>query len=265
MSIPFDPGFDLKKMDDWQKADDLLALAWETDSVVQKKRLARQAMELNPKNIEAYYVLANAHSSFEKKEEFYLKGISLFKEQYDEEYFKENKGHFWGLLETRDFMRLQADYGFALWENGNREKAVQCLEELLNLNPNDNQGLRYSLVNWYLFLERYADALKIIKDYKEDTACMQYSSLFLAIKQKKTDKEIQKQFDRAVGANPHVIPFLIHLQELPAETADSYGYGDESEAEMYCFDAMELWDNDEDAQKKLIELVDALIDEEDLE
>lgn len=265
MSIPFNPDFVEENFEKREKANMLLEQAWETESVVQMKRLARQAMELDPQNIEPYYVLAKAHSSFEKKEEFYLKGIELFKEQYDEEYFKENTGHFWGLLGTRDYMRLVADYSLSLWENGQREKAVKLLEELIVLNPNDNQGLRYSLVTWYLILGEYDKAQKIIKKYKDGSAFMEYSALFLAMKLKKSAREIEKLFNRAVDSNPHVIPFLLHLDELPEEIANSYSPGDEAEAEMYCFDALPLWDGDEDVSAKLTELIDEVIDEEDFE
>ena len=44
-------------------------------------------------------------------------------------------------------MRLSAGYGQLLWDNEKKDEAIQIYEELLQLNPNDNQGLRYTLIN----------------------------------------------------------------------------------------------------------------------
>ena len=97
------------EMNKEQEAQDLIYDAWESDSPVQRKRLARKAIELDPDCTDAYSILADAHDSFEKKNEYYLKGMGAFKNKYGEEYFTENKGYFWGLFETRPFMRLIAN------------------------------------------------------------------------------------------------------------------------------------------------------------
>ena len=47
-------------------------------------------------------------------------------------------------------MRLSAGYGQLLWDNEQKDEAIQIYEELLQLNPNDNQGLRYTLINLFI-------------------------------------------------------------------------------------------------------------------
>lgn len=54
-------------------------------------------------------------------------------------------GHFWGLLETRPYLRTRLGLAHALWTAGRRAEAVQHLQDMLRLNPNDNQGVRYTL------------------------------------------------------------------------------------------------------------------------
>ncbi len=59
--------------------------------------------------------------------------------------FKRLRGEFWGFRETRPFMRAMEQLGLALVGGGNPERVVDAIgifEEMLDLNPNDNQGVR---------------------------------------------------------------------------------------------------------------------------
>lgn len=75
-------------------------------------------------------MLAEEYESVEKKRECFTKGIAVFKEKYGEKYFKENTGYFWGLIETRPYMRLCPGYGELLWETGEKEAAIATLQKL---------------------------------------------------------------------------------------------------------------------------------------
>ena len=54
-------------------------------------------------------------------------------------------GHFWGLLETRPYTRVRHGLAQCLWHLGERGAASKRFQELLRLNPNDSQGVRYQL------------------------------------------------------------------------------------------------------------------------
>ncbi|HXY17585.1 MAG TPA: tetratricopeptide repeat protein [Gaiellaceae bacterium] len=64
--------------------------------------------------------------------------------------FAEGAGYFWGLVETRPYMRARAALAALLWKLGRREEALEHARELLRLNPNDNQGIRYQQAKWLL-------------------------------------------------------------------------------------------------------------------
>ncbi len=71
------------------------------------------------------------------------------------EFFEENVGHFWGIVETRPYMRARLGLAFTLWGTGERDAAIEQAQDMLRLNPGDNQGVRYPLMLWLLETERH--------------------------------------------------------------------------------------------------------------
>jgi tetratricopeptide (TPR) repeat protein len=54
-------------------------------------------------------------------------------------------GLFWGDVDSRPFMRALHGRGLCLWRLGRRDDARQVFVRMLELNPNDNQGVRFLL------------------------------------------------------------------------------------------------------------------------
>lgn len=79
-------------------------------------------------------------------------------------------GDFWGLIETRPYMRARFGLAMALWSCGQGEEAAAHGAELLRLNPDDNQGVRYLLLTWLVALGRDDDAGALMKTYKHEGA-----------------------------------------------------------------------------------------------
>ena len=65
-----------------QKAQDIVYDAWDCDSSTQRKRLAQKALELDPNCADAYCILAAEYTSYKKKNEYYKKGIEVFRKKY---------------------------------------------------------------------------------------------------------------------------------------------------------------------------------------
>ena len=49
----------------------------------------------------------------------------------------------WGITATRPYMRAIHALGLAHREAGNEDEARECFGRLMEMNPNDNQGIRY--------------------------------------------------------------------------------------------------------------------------
>lgn len=126
-------------------AQDLLFEAGEA-SGKKREQLIQQALDIHPLSSDAYLLLAEDERDIDVRMELLEKAVVVGRQDLGEEVFKEDKGHFWGIIETRPYMRAKATYGMELERLGFTQKAIKVYEELLELNPNDNQGIRYMLL-----------------------------------------------------------------------------------------------------------------------
>jgi tetratricopeptide (TPR) repeat protein len=204
-------------------------------------KLAENALALNPNCVDAYVILAEKTKSLEDAILMYEKGIQAGERELGKEFFKENKGFFWGLTETRPFMRAKQHYAEALSLLGKVDEAIGQYEELLELNPMDNQGVRYSLFVAYVDAGEYKKASNLLQQYDEATAHGAYNKLLLELSEKGFTKKAQLLAKAAKKENKYVIPYLVGKKRLPAYPPDYYGFGDENEAIVYADMHLHLW------------------------
>ena len=144
------------------EAQDLIFEAWETESKRKRVRLARQALEISPDCADAYVILAEdtaRHPS--QAADLYRQGVAAGERALGPDVFEKSAGHFWGMLETRPYMRARFGLAESLWALGQGSEAVQHLSDMLRLNPQDNQGIRYVLLNWLLETDDDAQARRL--------------------------------------------------------------------------------------------------------
>jgi tetratricopeptide (TPR) repeat protein len=187
--------------------------------------------------------------------EDYEKAIKLFETTKGKEYFKENKGYFWSMAETRPYMTNLLDHAMMLWNEGKIEKAVEQLSYILELNPEDNQGVRYILINLLIKLNKIKDCEELIDFFDEEySAVWTYSKLLLNIKQNKDATDTKQLYNEAIETNKHVVDYLIGEKKLPKDPPAFYSPGDENEALHYLHFAYNLWTQDETIMNTLKEL-----------
>lgn len=85
-----------------------------------------------------------------------------------ESFFRKHSGHFWGLFETRPYMRSKAGYAEALRLMNKSREAIREYEQLLNLNPMDNQGIRYRLLTACLEMNELDAAKSLVAKYPDE-------------------------------------------------------------------------------------------------
>lgn len=184
--------------------------------------------------------------------EDYQRAIDLFRSTKGEEYFEENKGYFWGMLESRPFMMHLLEQAMLLWDAGQRDRAVSQLQYLLELNPNDNQGVRYVLMSRLLELDRLDEAQELFDFYDEEySADWLFSKLLLSIKSNQNKDIIEELYEEAVEENEFIIPFLVGKKKIPKVLPSFYSPGDENEAIIYVDLAQRAWKNNKKAIKML--------------
>jgi hypothetical protein len=217
----------------------------------QRDKLAQEALKLDPNCVDAYVILAENADTDEEAMMLSKKGMEIGEKELGKAFFKNNKGHFWGLLETRPYMRAKAAYADAVHQLGYTMVTIRQYEQLLELNPNDNQGIRYKLFGAYLEEGKLEDAEVLLKQYEEATANGLYNRLLLELYKNGFSANAAKILKEAKKANPYVIPFLTGKKSIPMTLPNGYRLGEESEAIIYADDHFQLWNKIEGMQKWL--------------
>src|SRR3989339_769777 len=256
--------FDKTKSSSKEKAMDLIYEAWESDDIDEMITFAEKAIKLDENCADAYNLLAEVKAKTPLESlELFAKGIEAGKKSLGDE-FENYKGHFWGFHETRPFMRAMAGYSNILWHIRERSKPIEVIKEMLQLNPNDNQGMRHILITRLLILNRLLEAGKLYKDYEDDfSAQWHYSKAYLYFCKRSKQLYADKALKEAMEYNPYVPLYLFGLTEMPEEMPEYIGVGDENEAISYADDAMELWANNKKAVKWFVDMHKKMKDELD--
>ena len=139
------PSFPKEALSIKEQAQDLIFEAHES-SITEGRKKAAEALKLDPDCIEAYEYLGTLENDVTKAMLHFQKGVDIGKRLFGGEFREENKGAFWMIHETRPYMRCQQHLADCFYGLGKIEESVALLEELIELNPNDNQGARDQLL-----------------------------------------------------------------------------------------------------------------------
>ena len=216
-------------------AQALMFDAFESDNQRTRVALARKALRISPDCADAYLLLSQEAAATPAEALALLaEGTAAGERALGPAAFTEDVGHFWGLIETRPYMRTRHQFALALWEAGRREEAAGHAADLLRLNPGDNQGLRYTLLNWLLTLGRDDEAATLLKRYRdEDGAQMAWPAALAAFRRHGDKAAARKALQRATAANGFVAAYLTGKRKLPKAMPPYYSPGDRSEAAIY--------------------------------
>jgi tetratricopeptide (TPR) repeat protein len=139
-------------------------------------------------------------------------------------------------------MRAREGLASLLWTMGRRDEAIGHLQEMLRLNPNDNQGVRYTLSSWLPSEGRDDDLARLLDEYGEEgSATWAYHKALLAFRRGGDTPEARALLRAAKTSNRHVPAYLLDRKPLPMEQPDSYSRGSEKEAILYAGGALSGW------------------------
>ncbi len=212
-------------------------------------KLVKKALKLEPDNVYAYLYLANNTNDINKAVDYFVKVIDISHKQLGEEFFRENTGYFWGIHETRPYMNalhgLATCYTFA----EQFEDAITIYKRMLELNPSDNQGVRYTLSTLYLRINDIKSYETFIKEYDEDynTEWTYNFALYNFIKFGACNKST-KALRKAYKNNPYVLDYLSGKRELSTDGITQFvTIGSDNEAVIYAINGIPLWKETEGA------------------
>lgn len=224
-------------------AQDLMYDAWDSSSRKQRIALATKALSLSPLCADAYVLLAQEPAGTAAETlELYRRGNEAGELAIGEAAFIEDVGHFWGLLETRPYMRARLGLAMVLRASGAHEEAVGHFVDMLRLNPGDNQGIRYILLIAFLEAGRDADAEALLERYKDDGAAgWAWGSVLLSYRREGGGPTTQHLLMAAMEANRHVGDYLLDRKKIPARLPDYITLGGEDEAIEYVREGLAAW------------------------
>ncbi len=225
------------------EAQDLMYQAWEETNPAKRIALAHDALVLSPNCADAYVLLAEEEAdTVSRALEYYQKGIEAGERALGPKYFKKNAGDFWALLETRPYMRAREGLANMLWRLNRKDEALGHYREMLRLNPSDNQGIRYILVDLLLQMEKYDEVEPLLKKYREDwSAVWLYTRAMLAFRKSGNGARAKKALAEAFEENPFVAAYLTGQKRVPNVLPEYMGMGDENEAMHYASEHLNYW------------------------
>ena len=229
--------------------------AMEARTDEEAQRLLSRALELDPGNTDAWLVIMSLTPMLSADEEIGMlrKIVVRAEERLGTQAFKEFAGHFWGFHETRPYMRARAALADALQRAGRIESAAVEVEGLLELNPGDNQGLRYRLLGTYLALGRMDDTRRLFGQYPDE---FDFNTVFAWAKV--LERFLSGKLDEALKAvaaaekqNGFSKNYLLGQRKIPKNLADSYASGSKEEAACFAGDLQAAWNAHPAAKKWL--------------
>jgi uncharacterized protein DUF6930/tetratricopeptide repeat protein len=221
------------------QAQDLIYEAYDARGRRQLQ-LIRRALALSPDCADAYFLLAERTSTPSEARPFYEQAVAAGEQGLGPDAFKDPDRAFWGDVSTRPYMRARAGLAECLLAQGELEAAVAHFRALLQLNPGDNQGLRYRLLATLLAAGRNADAQALLKEHAETGPQFSYAAVLLALRSH-DHREARRLLRAALKSNRRVPAYLTGQKDLPVDLPSHYAIGSPEEAVLCAHDLLGPW------------------------
>jgi tetratricopeptide (TPR) repeat protein len=206
--------------------------------------LAREALSISADCADAYVLLAEeTATNNERALELYRQGVEAGRRSLGAELFVAEKGNFWSNLKTRPFMRALSGYADCLYNLERHDEAFLAFIELMNLNPQDNQGIRMILGPALVECQRYDEAKKFLSQYKEEASTyMKYSWALLLFRTEGNSIAAIQALDSALAFNKFVPGAFLNLKEIMRTALpEHYSPGSFEESVLYVHDCFVAW------------------------
>lgn len=225
-----------------ERAQDIMYEAWDARG---KDRidLAYKALSVSKDCADAYVLLADeAAPDYAEAIRFLEDGVRAGERALGERMFAEDAGNFWGILETRPYMRARFDLAHLLSLTGERAQAIIHMQDLLRLNPGDNQGVRHELAAC-LLEEGDLEALqKLLDEYPDEySAVWYYTRALMKFRLEGRTPPADVYLIEAFEQNRFVPLYLLGKKRFPVRAPEYMSIGDDTEAVVYALENALAW------------------------
>jgi tetratricopeptide (TPR) repeat protein len=200
-----------------------------------------KSIEIDPTYADGYNHLGNIawrKGDWEQAEGLYRKALECAGREVKDI----PKGRFWGILETRPYMRALHGMGLTVWKQGRLEEAIDIFQKMLNLNPNDNQGARYLVGPVYHQMGNLEEAIRWYHRNGDDPQNLYNYGLAL-IQQNKLDKAARILIF-AIFSNPYAAPMLLGEKLPKSDWWHDTSWAEPEYAEDYVSEYRSWWEKE---------------------
>lgn len=233
-----------------KNAWDYLDMAYEAGDEAAALKYAQKAFQLDHNCLDAEVMIAELTT--EDSEELklkYEKMISKVEAHLAKEglFNDESRGSFWGIIETRPYMRLRYSYLNLLIGQGKFKKAIKECEDMLELSENDNMGVRYLLISLYAFFEDEFNVSKLHKRFGKEAGTHMILPIIALYYKLDNYKKAEIYLKKLYEVNGELADFFFNTDTLDEEEIDDiidngmYRYGSKEEILMAMTDSSFLY------------------------
>ncbi len=226
------------------RAQDLVYHAMEAPTPEDQVRLLNEALELDPANVDALLMFTSASGIDSTVRIEALKGIvEIGAKRLGKKAFKDFVPYFWGHTDTRPYMRARAALAEELRAAGLLDEAIIEYKEMLRLNENDNQGIRYHLLPCLLALKRMEELQALIDQFPDEhdwNVVFAWGRVLAQILTGET-AAAKKSLAAARKQNPHMQVYVLGHRTLPKRLPYSYSPGSKEEAQCFAQPLIMAW------------------------
>jgi tetratricopeptide (TPR) repeat protein len=228
-----------------EKAQELIYQAWETTDRKERIRLAKEALRVCQDCADAYIVLAEeAARTPEEARNWYQRGVEAGEHALGPEVFANEAGNFWGLVETRPYMRAREGLADCLSFLGEHNAAIQHYRDMLRLNPNDNQGIRYKLLNSLMEVNDIDGTEELLQQFHDETSTVWlFTRALVSFIRQGDSTRARTLLKDAIKQNAHVVAYLLEQERLPRTIPEYISLGGKDEAAGYVTEFARHWVN----------------------
>lgn len=196
--------------------------------------LCREALSIYPDCVDAILLL----TQLRKKKptdavKAYRRAVKAGRRDLGETFFTNKKEQFWIDPDTQPYMRALECLAGALTEVNTPEsldEAITVYEEMLDLNPKDDQDISNKLMALYLQRKRYHDVQRLIGFYPDAHSLLFLLATVIATYGTGREESALKLLKQALKRNQHLADYLSGKKRRPNVTPKSFIVGHNTEA-----------------------------------
>jgi tetratricopeptide (TPR) repeat protein len=206
----------------------------------------RQLVAELPEFIDAWHHLAMLLQETGREEEAFQiweRTVKMGLDCFPESFRRGTDLLMWGHLDNRPFLRAYHGYALELQDRERLEEALGIFEHLLDLNPNDNQGVRALASDLYFAFGRPEAVLELCGQYPDDAMEHTVYGRPLALLQLGRAEEAEAALDQAIDFYPLIAEELLKTRHRKPPELHPYGVtlGGRDQAYLYWKDEGRFW------------------------